>query len=104
MNSRYVWNPEYLSIYFETAESMLREGFLFQAEKREVREIAEHGLKPTMLREDLAYARMFKLVNVEREHCDVLRRTGRGDRVKNRLREIFTEVNARFLELQNLGD
>src|SRR5262245_1670678 len=99
MHSRYVRNPKYLSINFNAPQSVLRQVFLFQTKKREVRQIAEYGLKPTMLRQDFAYARIFKLINVEREHRDVLRRAGRGDRVKNRLGKILAEVDTCFLEL-----
>src|ERR1041385_5235394 len=101
MHSRHIRDPEHLSINLETAQSVLRQIFLFQTEKREVRQIAKYGLEPTMLRHDLAHARVIKLIDVERQHRDVLRGAGRGDRVKNRLREIFAEVNSDLLELQN---
>src|SRR6185503_14812699 len=104
MYARYIRDPKHLTVDFQTAESVFRQVFLFQTEKGEVRQVAQHSVEPTMLRHDLADARILKLVDVKCQHCDVLRRSRRRDRIKNRLRKIFTEVNTRLLKLQNLGN
>src|ERR1041384_911403 len=101
---RDIRDPEHLSVDFDAAQSVLWQVFFFQTEEREVWEIAEYGLEPTVLCHDLAHARIFELVDVESEHRDVLRRARRGDRVENRLGKVFAEVNSGFLELQNFGN
>src|SRR5436190_24043388 len=83
MNADDVRDPKHLPVDLDTAQSMLRQVFLFQTEKRKVRQIAQDRLEPAVLRHDLAHARVLKLVHVEREHCYVLRRAGCGDRIKN---------------------
>src|SRR5829696_691737 len=98
MKRWHVRDPKDLAVDLDVSEAVLRQVLLFQTEKREVRQIAEDRLEPSMLRHDLAHSRIFKFVDIERQHRDVLRSAGRGDRVQNRLREIFAEVNAIFFE------
>src|SRR4029079_6158104 len=102
MHSRYVRDPEHLPVDLQITESVFRQILLFQAEKGEVRQVTQHSLKPTVLRHDFADSRILKLVDVKRQHRDVLRRARRCDRIKNRLRKIFTEVNPGLLEFKNL--
>ena len=85
MQRCYVWDPKNLTINLNASQAMLRQVFLFQTEEREVWQIAEDGLKPAMLRHDLSHARVFELIDVKRQHRNVLRRSRRSDRVKNRL-------------------
>ena len=99
MHTGYIGNPEYLPIDLEAAQSVLWEVLFFQTEKREVWQVAEYGLEPTVLRHDFAHARILKFVNVERKHRDVLRRSWSGDRVENRLGKVFAEIDPRLLEL-----
>src|SRR6185503_4729364 len=101
MQRLYVWDPKYLPVYFDTSQPMLREVLFFQTEKGEVWQIAEDGLKPTMLAHDFAYPRILKFVDVKREHCDVLRSSRRGKRIQNRLRQVLAEVNTALFQFEH---
>ena len=83
MRPRDVRDPKDLSVYFHTAQTLLGQVLFFQSEKCEMRQVTEHGLKPTMLPHDLAYAWILKLVYVKREHRDVLGSTRGGDGIEN---------------------
>ena len=85
VNRFYIRNPKHLAINLKTAQAVFWQIFLFQTKESEVRQIAEHGLKPTMLSHDFAHARVLKLVDIECQHRDVLRSARRCNRVKNRL-------------------
>ena len=66
-------------------QAVLRQFRFLQSQKREMRQIAQHCLEPAVLGQDGANANIQKLIDIEREHCNVLRCSGRRDRIKNRL-------------------
>src|SRR2546421_9653473 len=72
-------NPECLLIHFGPFQATVRKLGLFQSKKGEMRQIAEHGLKPTMLGQNLAHSPILKFIRVERQHRDVLRSARSGD-------------------------
>ena len=76
MNARHVRDPEHLSVYFNAAQSAFRQVFFFQTKESEMGEIAQHSLKPPVLRQDFAHARILEFIHVEGEHRDVLRSAG----------------------------
>src|ERR1044072_3981191 len=83
---------------------MLGQVLFFKAEESEVRQVAEHRLEPTVLRQNLAHWRIVKLHDVKREHGDVLRSPGRGDRIEDRLGKVFAEKNAALFKFEDFGD
>src|SRR5688500_20178416 len=99
MKRWHVWDPKYLTVDLNASQTTLRQVFFFQTKKREVWQIAEDGLKPTMLGHDLADARIIKLVDVERQHRDGLRSSRCGNGIKNRLRQVIAEVNTTHVQL-----
>src|SRR4029079_10862263 len=58
--TNYVGNPERLTVNLDAFQSIFRQVFLFQAEEREMWQITQDGLKPTMFRQNLAHARIEK--------------------------------------------
>src|ERR1700741_5101414 len=99
-----VRNPKHLSIDLQAAEPVFRQILFFQTEECKVRQVAQHGLKPAMFSHDLADSRVLKLVDVECKHRDVLRRARRRNRIKDRLGQIFTEINSGLFEFKNFGN
>src|ERR1044072_945538 len=102
----YAWHvrdPEDLPVDLQTAESVFRQVLFLQPEKREVRQVAQHSLEPAVVRHDLADAGVLKLVDIKRQHRDVLRRARRRDRIQYRLRKIFTEENPLLPKLETFS-
>src|SRR5712692_3873070 len=86
-----VRNPKRLAIHLDSLQSSLRQLCFFQTQKSKVRQIAQHRLKPAVIGEEFAHSPVQKFIRVESQHSDVLRSSGRGDRIKHRFREIFAE-------------
>src|SRR5438132_11210610 len=74
-----IGNPECLPMHFDPLQSALRQLCFFQSKKSEMRQIAQHGLKPTMLGENLAHSPILKFIRVECQHRDVLRSARSSD-------------------------
>src|SRR5712691_2987925 len=99
-----IWNPECLSVNLNLLQSMLGQIFLFQTEKSEVWQVAQDRLKPAMLCQNFAHPRIGKLVHIKSEHGDVLRCAWGSNRIEDRLRKIFAEVNAALFKFQHCGN
>ena len=67
-----VWNPESLTVHFDTAQAILGQVLFFKTEKGKVWQIAENCLKPAVFSHDLSDTRVFKFIDVESKHVDVL--------------------------------
>lgn len=60
----HIWNPEQLLAGHDGAQAALGQLFFFEAEIGEVRQVAQHGLKPAMLGKDFAHAWVQEFVNI----------------------------------------
>src|ERR1051325_7031647 len=89
-----VRNPEQLLAGDHRTQAARRQFLLFQAQVGEVWQVALDGLEPAVAREDAAHALVGELLNVEREHRQVLRGSGRGDGVEDGFGEVLAEVDA----------
>src|SRR5258708_8380364 len=94
-------NPKRLAIYLNSLQATLRQRGLRQTQISKMREVAQHRLKPTVSGEEFAHAPVEKLMRVESQHRDVLRSSGRGDRVKHRFRKVSAEEYSVPLQLQD---
>src|SRR4029453_16489768 len=101
--ARHVWNPKDLPVHLDVTQTILRKIFFFQTKKGEMRKVAKHRLKPSMLRHNLSHAGVFELVNIESKHRNMLRRSRCSDRIKNRLRKIFAEIDSILFEFEYFG-
>ena len=88
------WYPERLPARLDAAQAARGQVAFVEAEVREVRQVAQHGLEPAVAREQRAHARVGELRGVEGEHRQVLRSAGRGDGAEDALREILAEEEA----------
>src|SRR5882724_8452253 len=76
-------NPKCLAAYLNSLQATLRQLGLRQTQISKMREVAQHCLKPTIGGEEFADAPVKKFIRVESQHRDMLRSSGRGDRVKH---------------------
>ena len=67
-----VGNPKFLPVCFYGLQASGLQINFFDPQERKVRQVAEHRLKPAMLREKPANTRVEKFVRVKCEHRDVL--------------------------------
>src|SRR5882672_10323661 len=100
----HIGNPELLAVRLDALQSTIRQFCCCQSQEGEVRQIAQYGLEPSVLRENCADSLVKKLVRVKGQHRDVLRRSGRGDRIKHGLRQILAEEDSRLLEVEHFGN
>lgn len=70
--SSHIGNPESLAVGLDTLQPATWQFRFCQAQKSEVRQIAEDRLEPSVLRENLADSSFRKLIGVEGQHRDVL--------------------------------
>src|SRR5438552_16154108 len=94
-------NPKCLATYLNSLQAMFTQLCLRQTQISKMREVTQHRLKPTVGGEEFAHARVKKFIRVESQHRDVLRSSGRGDRVKHRFRKVFAEKYSVPLQFQD---
>src|SRR3981081_4666381 len=84
-SSGHIRNPERLTVNFDISQAAVRQVLFLKSHEGEVRQIAQHRLKPSVLGENFADSLVKKFVGVESQHGNVLRGSRRGNRVKHRL-------------------
>src|SRR5262249_4238953 len=98
-----VRNPESLAVNLNWLQAYGRQFVFVPPEKGKMGQVAVHGLKPAVASQNLANPEVEKLICIERQHGDVLRRTRRGDGIEDRLSQVFAEKDFLFFQFQNLG-